>query len=94
MGNVSNTGLDVIGGGGHWHRDFAGKPSNGVSNVLSLGVAGPDSVASVRVQGRAKVPAIHTMGSPAAVHAGFFVDDDACTRGAMGVWLKSKGPNS
>ena len=84
MGNVSNTGLDVIGGGGHWHRDFAGKPSNGVSNVLSLGVAGPDSVASVRVQGQSKVPAIHAIWHPAVAHAGFFVDDDACTRGQWG----------
>ncbi len=53
--------------------------------MLSLSVTGPDSIASVRVQGQAKVPAIHAMGQPAAAHAGLFVDDDACTGGNGGM---------
>jgi len=67
-----------------WHRYFARQPGNGVSNSLSLGVTGPDGVAAERVQGQAKVPAIHAMGHPAVVHTGFFVDDDAWTRGQWG----------
>jgi len=95
MGNVSNAGFDVISGRSYWHGYLAWQPNNGISNALGLGIHCPDSVTLVGVQGSTKVPAIDTVGCPGGpLYTWFFVNDDLCARWAMGVQLKSKGPNN
>jgi len=55
-----------------------------IRNALYLGVCSPYSVAAIRVQGWAKVPAINAMGCPTAAYTGFFMDDDASARWGNG----------
>jgi len=80
MSNVSDSSYNVIygGGGGHW--DFAWEPCDSVSDVLGLGVSGPDGVTVVQIHGRAKVPTINAMWCPTVMHAGFLMDDDVGPR--------------
>jgi len=84
MNNVIDPGKDVISGRGSGHGDGAGQPHDGVRNVLCLSVRSPYSVAAIRVQGWAKVPAVNAMGCPTAADAGFFMDDDASSRWGNG----------
>jgi len=76
MQDIGNASLDVIDGGGRWHWDLAGEPSNSVSDALGSGFIGPHSVAPIGVHGRTKVPTINAMGCPTVANTGFFVDDD------------------
>jgi len=45
--------------------------------VLGLGISGPHSVTTIRIQSGTKVPAIGTMWGPAVLHSQFLVNDDA-----------------
>jgi len=84
VNNVVDPGKDVISGRGSWHGDGAGQPHNGVHNVLCLSVHSPYSVAVIRVQGWAKVPAINAMGCPTVVYTGLFMDDDTSAQWGNG----------
>ncbi len=92
MNDVIDPIKDVIGGRGSWHGGGAGGPHDGVRNVLCLSVHSPYSVAVIRVQGWAKVPAVNAMGCPTVAYAGFSWMMMQVPGGAMGVQLKSKGP--
>ena len=76
MEDVGNPGLDVIERRGGWHGNLGGEPCQGVGDALGMSVRCPDRVASVRTQGRPKVPTVNPMGGPAASHRGLVVDDD------------------
>jgi len=80
MNNVGHARQDVVNGRCCWHWNFAGEPHQGISDALGFGVIGPNGVATIRVHGRTKIPAVDAMGCPRASDSGFFMDDDTGAR--------------
>jgi len=77
MYDVSNASLDVVGGGGCWHRDVGWEPCDSIGDALGIGVSSPYRVALVRAKGRSEIPTISAMRCPAASHSGLVMDDNA-----------------
>jgi len=91
MEDVGNPGLDVIERRGGWHGNLGGEPCQGVGDALGMSVRCPDHVASVRTEGRPKVPTVDPVRGPSLANSGLFVEDDADAGRGNGSAVEIKG---
>jgi hypothetical protein len=64
LDQVTGGGQGAVGGRSGGHGNAGREPRKGVSNVFGTCFGDPDAVATVMVQGGAKVPAFDSMGGP------------------------------
>ena len=56
--DVGDPGEDEVIRGGEGHRDLRGEPGDCVANAFGAGFPNPDGVATVRIEGWARVPTV------------------------------------
>ena len=67
-----------VGGGSSGHVDVSRKPGESIGDSFGASFVGIDSVASIVVQSRTKVPAVNAMRCPRFAIVGFVVNEDFC----------------
>jgi hypothetical protein len=87
MDQVVGGGQGAVGGRCGRHGNAGREPGKGVSNAFGTCFGDPDAVATVMVQGGAKVPTFDSMGGPSFADGRLDMDKDASTgrskRGAV-----------